>query len=135
MALKLDTRKLQIIDRLVGVPLCASLTLVRRLTGGRFVPERVEVPRKVLFVKLAEQGSTVLAYPAISRAIQLVGRENVFFLVFEENRFILDAMGLIPPDNVITIRHKQPFEPGCVSGENGWMQRSIWSFSLADRRS
>jgi ADP-heptose:LPS heptosyltransferase len=110
MALKLDTRKLQIIDRLVGVPLCASLTLVRRLTGGRFLPERVEVPRKVLFVKLAEQGSTVLAYPAISRAIQLVGRENVFFLVFEENRFILDAMGLIPPENVITIRHKQPFE-------------------------
>jgi ADP-heptose:LPS heptosyltransferase len=110
MALKLDTRKLQIIDRLVGVPLCASLTLVRRLTGGRFVPERVEVPRKVLFVKLAEQGSTVLAYPAISQAIQLVGRENVFFLVFEENRFILDAMGLIPPENVITIRHKQPLE-------------------------
>src|ERR1700739_4162636 len=110
MALKLDTRKLQIIDRLVGVPLCASLTLVRRLTGDRFVPERVEVPRKVLFVKLAEQGSTALAYPAISRAIQLVGRENVFFLVFEENRFILDAMGLIPPENVITIRHKHPFE-------------------------
>jgi ADP-heptose:LPS heptosyltransferase len=110
MALKLDTRKLQIIDRFVGVPLCASLTLVRRLTGDRFVPERVEVPRKVLFVKLAEQGSTVLAYPAISRAIQLVGRENVFFLVFEENRFILDAMGLIPPENVITIRHKQTFE-------------------------
>ena len=110
MALKLDTRKLQIIDRLVGVPLCASLTLVRRLTGGRFVPERVEVPRKVLFVKLAEQGSTVLAYPAISQAIQLVGRENVFFLVFEENRFILDAMGLIPPENVITIRHKHPLE-------------------------
>jgi ADP-heptose:LPS heptosyltransferase len=110
MALKLDTRKLQIIDRLAGVPLCAGLTLVRRLIGDRFVPERVEVPRKVLFVKLAEQGSTVLAYPAISRAIQLVGRENVFFLVFEENRFILDAMGPIPPENVITIRHKQPFE-------------------------
>jgi ADP-heptose:LPS heptosyltransferase len=110
MALKLDTRKLQIIDRLVGVPLCAALTLVRRLLGDRFVPERVEIPRKVLFVKLAEQGSTVLAYPAIARAIQVVGRENVFFLVFEENRFILDAMGLIPPENVITIRHKHPFE-------------------------
>jgi ADP-heptose:LPS heptosyltransferase len=39
-----------------------------------------------------------------------VGRENVFFLVFEENRFILDAMRLIPPENVITIRHKHPFE-------------------------
>jgi ADP-heptose:LPS heptosyltransferase len=110
MALKLDTRKLQIIDRIVGVPLCAILTLLRRLKGDAFVSERVELPRNVLFVKLAEQGSTVLAYPAISRALQLVGRENVFFLVFEENRFILDAMELIPPENVITIRHKQPFE-------------------------
>ena len=110
MALKLDTRKLQIIDRIVGVPLCAVFTLLRRLKGDRFVPERVELPRNVLFVKLAEQGSTVLAYPAISRALQLVGRENVFFLVFEENRFILDAMGLIPAENVITIRHKNPFE-------------------------
>jgi ADP-heptose:LPS heptosyltransferase len=110
MALKLDTRKLQIIDRIVGVPLCAVFTLLRRLKGDRFVPERVELPRNVLFVKLAEQGSTVLAYPAISRALQLVGRENVFFLVFEENRFILDAMGLIPAGNIITIRHKNPFE-------------------------
>ncbi len=112
MALKLDTGKLQIIDRIVGVPLCAILTLLRRLKGDRFVPERVELPRNVVFVKLAEQGSTVLAYPAISRALQLVGRENVFFLVFEENRFILDAMGLIPPENVITIRHKHPVELG-----------------------
>jgi ADP-heptose:LPS heptosyltransferase len=112
MALKLDTRKLQIIDRIVGVPLCAILTLLRRLKGDRSVPERVELPGNVLFVKLAEQGSTVLAYPAISRALQVVGRENVFFLVFEENRFILDAMGLIPPENVITIRHKHPFELG-----------------------
>src|SRR3984957_6118852 len=112
MALKLDTRKLQIIDRIVGVPLCAILTLLRRLKGDRSVPERVELPGNVLFVKLAEQGSTVLAYPAISRALQLVGRENVFFLVFEENRFILDAMGLIPPENVITIRHKHPVELG-----------------------
>ena len=112
MALKLDTGKLQIIDRIVGVPLCAILSLLRRLKGDRFVPERVELPRNVLFVKLAEQGSTVLAYPAISRALQLVGRENVFFLVFEENRFILDAMGLIPPENVITIRHKHPVELG-----------------------
>jgi ADP-heptose:LPS heptosyltransferase len=112
MALKLDTGKLQIIDRIVGVPLCAILSLLRRLKGDRFVSERVELPRSVLFVKLAEQGSTVLAYPAISRALQLVGRENVFFLVFEENRFILDAMGLIPPENVITIRHKHPVELG-----------------------
>jgi hypothetical protein len=58
---------------------------------------------RILFVKFAEQGSTVLAYPAILRAIEMVGRENVYFVVFEDNRFILDAMEIIPDGNVITI--------------------------------
>ena len=47
-------------------------------------------------MKLAEQGSTVLAYPAICKAIIQVGRENVYLVVFKENRFILDLMGVIP---------------------------------------
>src|SRR4029077_12652669 len=34
----------------------------------------------------------VLAYPAILRVIEMVGRENVYVVVFEDNRFILDAM-------------------------------------------
>jgi ADP-heptose:LPS heptosyltransferase len=60
--------------------------------------------RRILFVKLAEQGSTVLAVPAIRRAIEMAGRENVYFAVFEDNRFILDLLELIPEQNVITIR-------------------------------
>ena len=94
---------LQIIDRWLGVPLCFILTLFRQIFGRRDIrgPQKV---RNILFVKLAEQGSTVLAYSAIRRAVQLVGRENVYFIVFDENRFILDALGLIPKENVITIR-------------------------------
>src|SRR5438093_8054882 len=93
---------LQRTDRWVGVPLCAILTLFRRIfeSAGRPGPHQV---RRILFVKLAEQGSTVLAYPAIRRAIDMVGRENVYFVVFEDNRLILDAMDLIPEGNVITI--------------------------------
>jgi ADP-heptose:LPS heptosyltransferase len=59
--------------------------------------------RRILFVKLAEQGSTVLAVDALTHAIDRAGRDGVFFLVFEENRAILDVMSLIPPENVITI--------------------------------
>ena len=33
-----------------------------------------------------------------------MGRENVYFVVFEENRFILDVLGLVPQENVITIK-------------------------------
>ena len=62
--------------------------------------------RRILFVKLAEQGSTVLAASALRRAEQLVGREHLFILVFEENRFIIDMLGIILPENVITIQTK-----------------------------
>ena len=98
----LPTTKLQFIDRWLGVPTCFLLTLARRLFGRSHTPEGP--PKgKVLFVKLAEQGSTVLAYTAIRRAVQMVGRENVFFVVFAENRFILDLLDLIPPGNVFAI--------------------------------
>jgi ADP-heptose:LPS heptosyltransferase len=99
---------LQRTDRWIGAPLCAILTVLRRIleSAGRPGPRQVQ---RILFVKFAEQGSTVLAYPAIRRAIGMVGRENVYFVVFEDNRFILDAMGVIPEGNVITIPTHSPF--------------------------
>jgi len=57
-----------------------------------------------LFIKLIEQGSTVLAYRALCRAVELVGRENVYFLVFEENRHALDFLGVVLDKNVMIIR-------------------------------
>jgi len=97
-------RLLQRMDRWVGVPLCFVLTACRQLLPRMRRPPTGYVVRRILFIKLAEQGSTVLARDAIGRAVERVGRENVFFLVFEENRFILDALGTIPPDNVLTVR-------------------------------
>ncbi|MBM4298713.1 MAG: glycosyltransferase family 9 protein, partial [Deltaproteobacteria bacterium] len=63
-------------------------------------------PRSVVFIKLVEQGSTVLAYAALRRAIDRLGKETVYFMVFEENRFILDAMKMIEPANVLAIRNR-----------------------------
>jgi hypothetical protein len=94
MDLPIGILTLQRTDRWVGEPLCAILTLLRKIceSAGRPGPRQF---RRILF-KFAEQGSTVLAYPAIRRAIEMVGRENVYFVVFEDNRFILDAMEIIP---------------------------------------
>jgi len=79
------------------------LTMVRRIRqlGPR---GHIGPSRSILFLKLAEQGSTVLAYEAVRRAVIRAGRENVYFLVFEENRFIVDLLGLVPPGNVFTVR-------------------------------
>jgi ADP-heptose:LPS heptosyltransferase len=108
----LDTRMLQLIDRWVGMCICGALTLIRSIGDVRNDVQSTQKPKKILFVKFAEQGSTVLAFRAISRAIELVGRQNVYFLVFEENRFILDVMNLIPEENVVTVGHKNILHAG-----------------------
>jgi len=60
--------------------------------------------RRILFLKFIEQGATVLAYGAIKRAIEIAGKENVYFCVFEKNRPILDILDVIPQENIITIQ-------------------------------
>ena len=97
----MNVKALQQADRWVGIPLCFALTLLRKLFGGS-APHNPR-PRSILFVKLAEQGSTVLAYPALRRAVEIAGRDNVYFIAFRDNRFILDALGVIPEQNVITV--------------------------------
>ena len=96
---------IRVTDVYLGQLTCAVLTIMRRCIG--FVsPERTPAGpvRSILFIKLIEQGATVLAGDSLRRAADLVGAENVHFCVFADNRPILDVMGLVPPENVIAIR-------------------------------
>jgi len=87
--------------------MCFALTVARGL-GWLVLPRRAPQPiQKILFIKMIEQGATVLANAAIKRAVELVGRENVYFWVFEENRPILDLMDVIPKENVLPLRAKK----------------------------
>jgi len=98
------------IDYWAGRPLCLLLTCARRLAdaaGIGAIPEAA--PRKILFIKLEEQGALVVASGAAQRAWELVGRENVYFCIFADNRAILDALDLVPHDNVFTIRTENLF--------------------------
>src|SRR5258705_12162897 len=108
MDLPVGISTLQRTDRWIGAPLCAILTLLRKIFESAGPPGPRQLQR-ILFVKFAEQGSTVLAYPAIRRATGMLGRDNVYFVVFEDNRFILDVMEIIPEQNVITISIRNPF--------------------------
>jgi ADP-heptose:LPS heptosyltransferase len=98
----MKVRTLQRADMWIGVPLCALLTLFRRLLPARSFDSGVRL-QSLVVIKLAEQGSTVLAYPALKRAIDICGRDNVYFVCVEENRFIVDVMDIIPKTNVLTI--------------------------------
>ncbi len=90
------------IDRRVGIVIYRLLSL-----WNAFLPKsKPKVPsRKILFIKLIEQGASVLAYSALKEAIDKVGKENVYFLVFEENKFILDFLNILEPKNIIIIRN------------------------------
>ena len=97
------------VDAWLGQPMCFGLTVLRTLLRPLNALRKPPGPvKKILLVKMIEQGATVLAYRAMARAIEMVGRENVYFWVFDENRFILDLMEMIPPQNVLVIRAKKP---------------------------
>ena len=94
---------MRLLDRWVGLPISAALTLARKLEDV-IRREPPGPPRRILIVKLVEQGATVVAEPALRRAIEVAGSDNVFMVVFAQNRSILDILDVIPPTNVITIR-------------------------------
>jgi len=99
------TTTIRALDYWLGVPACAFLTLLRRLLDLAASEGRQPVgPQRILFLKFIEQGATVLAQDAIARATRAVGRDHVFFCVFESNRAILDVIGTVPAANIITIR-------------------------------
>jgi ADP-heptose:LPS heptosyltransferase len=93
------------LDRYAGIPLCFILTVFDRLRN-LFTAKVSDsgASRKILFLKLTEQGASVLAHTAIKRAEAMVGRQNIYFCVFRGNRPILDIMELIEPENIFEIR-------------------------------
>lgn len=104
-----NTRALQRIDRYVGIVLCRMVTWARRIGDALGRPDLTAPARSLLLLKMTEQGSTVLAHAVLRDAARRVGRENIYMLVFEENRFIVDVLGLLPPENVLTVRTDSPW--------------------------
>jgi ADP-heptose:LPS heptosyltransferase len=93
------------IDHWVGVPVCWALTVARRiraaLGGRRALPP--DPPRSVLFVELAEMGTTVLAYPALQRLKERNPDAQVFFLIFKHIAESILTLDVLPETHVFTI--------------------------------
>jgi ADP-heptose:LPS heptosyltransferase len=101
------------IDKWVGIPACLCVSMVYRMVGwikrwrGIETPPAA-IPRKVLFIELSEMGSTVLAYPAMKDVVKRYPGVDLFFLIFEQNRFSVDMLGFIPKERVLTINLRSP---------------------------
>lgn len=93
---------MHVVDYWVGIPLCFAVSIVERM---RAALDRTPAmpPRRVLLIELSEMGSAVLAYPAIREAVDRVGRDNVWFMIFERNREGVSVLGLIPDEQIVTL--------------------------------
>ena len=99
------------VDYWVGRPLCFILTgwyQLQRLLGLKN-PKYSEKPKNILFVELAEMGSTVLAYPAIKKAKSMYPNANAYFLLFKHIDASMEILNVIPKENVLTIEVKSVF--------------------------
>jgi ADP-heptose:LPS heptosyltransferase len=92
------------LDVFLGSVLCALLTAVRRVADLVGRPAVGQPPTRILFLKLIEQGATVLACDALRLAAERVGRDNLYCCVFVENRSILDLLDVVPAENILAIR-------------------------------
>jgi ADP-heptose:LPS heptosyltransferase len=95
------------VDRYLGVPLCAALSLLERL---RRRPAADVPPRRILVILLSEMGSLVLAHPMFARLRERYPEAAVHVLLFRKNREVLDLLGAIPRDNVLTLDDGSAFK-------------------------
>lgn len=71
-----------------------------------FGPATAAQPRRILIVLLSEMGSLVLAQPMFADLRKRYPDASLHILMFAKNREVLDLLGVMPPENVITIRDK-----------------------------
>jgi ADP-heptose:LPS heptosyltransferase len=91
------------LDRYVGVPVCAVLSLWNRLFGGRAAgrPERA-----ILVILLSEMGSLVLAEPMFARLKARYPTATIHVLLFARNRELLELLGVVAAANVHTLNDR-----------------------------
>ena len=107
---RLNPDRLRSIDYWIGVPICFVLTLWSRLVGTNTLRREGDSgPKNVLFIELAEMGSTIIACPAVRRLRQAHPGTKIFFLVFKHIDESVKILDLIPDSQILTIDVSSPW--------------------------
>lgn len=94
------------VDRIVGVPVCAVLSGLEKLRVNFMGEAKPKSPQRILIVLLSEMGSLVLAQPLFAELKRRYPQAELHMLMFRKNREVLDLLGVMPPENVITLNDK-----------------------------
>ena len=93
------------VDRIVGTIICRILTLFSRRKSAVSAPVKAN---KILVILLSEMGSLVLAYPMFQRLKEKYPAAELYGLLFEKNKEVLDLLGVTAEQNVLTINDRSP---------------------------
>jgi len=91
------------IDKYLGIPLCWALSGWERFFRFFRRPPRNPHPERILFIELSEMGSMVLAYSLLVETRKAYPGARLFFLTFVKNRYAVDILDFIPPEDIIPI--------------------------------
>jgi lipopolysaccharide heptosyltransferase II len=97
--MKIETQRF--IDRYVGTLLCRIFSLYYWLFKKE--PDTVET-QKILIILLSEMGALVLAHPMFQRLKEKYPRAELYVMLFEKNREVVELLKIVPPENIITIK-------------------------------
>jgi len=85
------------IDRVAGTFTCRILSL---FSGKKNYFGHT--PKKILVILLSEMGSLVLAIPMFDRLKTQYPNAEIFCLLFEQNKTMLELIGAVPSGNILT---------------------------------
>ena len=91
----------RIVDRRNGALLCRILSLFPERDRS---PERDVLPKHILVILLSEMESLVLAAPMFRRIRDKFPLASIHVLIFDKNREMLEILGVVPPENILTLR-------------------------------
>ncbi len=89
------------VDSIVGTFICWLISLFYYKKKSPFMIK----PDRILVILLSEMGSLVLAYPMFQYIKKKFPNAAIHILVFEKNREILEVLGVVHPNNIITINN------------------------------
>ena len=99
--MKIETQRL--IDRTVGTIICFIFSIFYSFFQKKPSPDET---KRILIIILSEMGALVLGYPMFQRLKEKFPEASLHIMLLEKNREVVELLGVIPAENIITINDK-----------------------------
>jgi ADP-heptose:LPS heptosyltransferase len=89
------------VDRYIGTFICRIFSLFHHSRNDRHTPVKA---KSILVILLSEMGSLILAYPMFQHLKTQYPAANLYGLLFEKNKEILNLLDVTAEEKILTIR-------------------------------